>query len=395
MAFVDFNPHYRPFLEQHRLTRFDDFLSLPAVIISGHPDRNVARVTLGKGSDALRGFLKREHRVPWRDRLSNAWAGFGFVSKSCREARVLQALHKEGVGCAEWIAVGEDRSGRAFLLLRELHDALDLRQVLREEIISPIQRQELARRLGETVARAHATGFNHPDLYSKHVLVEPRTLSIYFLDWQRSRKHTLLDWELRCRDLAALDATLAEELAGPQDRLTFLHAYFGKVIGLRSAARQIRSLARQLLRKRHIQEARTCLVPLGKQAVIWVDGEALCVTPDFWAEVQGEVPDWLRLDREASSGGGLIRRLVPLPDGRRGLLVRRSEVRPLRWLWQKLRRRPTVSPELREAGLLFRKQRHGLDAPRLLAFGQRQPRPWRTESFLLTEMAMGDGGREA
>ena len=67
------------------------------------------------------------------------------------------------------------------------------------------------------------------------------------------------------------------------------------------------------------------------------------------------------------------------------LLVRRWCDRPLAWLWCVLRRRPLLSPELREAGTLFRRQKHGQVAPRVLAFGQRRPRPWRTESFLLTE----------
>src|SRR5439155_7818233 len=37
--------------------------------------------------------------------------------------------------------------------------------------------------------------------------------------------------------------------------------------------------------------------------------------------------------------------------------------------------------------LLFRLQRHGVPAPRVLAMGQRRELPWRLESFLLTEPA--------
>ena len=97
----------------------------------------------------------------------------------------------------------------------------------------------------------------------------------------------------------------------------------------------------------------------------------------------GEVPDWLPLPK---AGRGTSRRAVPLAGGRRGLLVRRWCDRPLAWLWCALRRRPLLSPELRDAGRFFRLQKHGQAAPRVLAFGQRRPRPWRTESFLLTEV---------
>ena len=120
MAFLKINPRYRQLLEQQGLVAPADFLNMPSVIICGHPDRHVARVTLGTGPGAVPAYLKREHRVPWKDRLLNAIAGFGFVSKSSREASILSCLLRAGVRCPDWIAVGEDRKGRAFLLLRKL-----------------------------------------------------------------------------------------------------------------------------------------------------------------------------------------------------------------------------------------------------------------------------------
>ena len=41
---------------------------------------------------------------------------------------------------------------------------------------------------------------------------------------------------------------------------------------------------------------------------------------------------------------------------------------------------------VRQAGVLFRRQRNGQAGPRVLAFGQRQTLPWQTESFLLMDM---------
>src|SRR5207249_11616760 len=78
MAFVDINPRYRAALVRRGLVTPEDFVDLPGVVVGGHADRYVARVTLGDVPDAVPGYLKREHRIPWRDRLASAWAGCGF-----------------------------------------------------------------------------------------------------------------------------------------------------------------------------------------------------------------------------------------------------------------------------------------------------------------------------
>src|SRR5439155_21227330 len=124
-----------------------DFLALGGVILCGHPDRNVARVELGGEGF----FLKREHRVRRRDRLAAAWAGFGLASKSYREFLVLRAATAAGIGCPQPLAVGGE-GGRAFLLLRELDGARDLRVVLGDASLTARQRRWLAERLGRELA---------------------------------------------------------------------------------------------------------------------------------------------------------------------------------------------------------------------------------------------------
>src|SRR5262249_25682084 len=106
--FVLFNPRYEPILRTQGLSTPDDFLALPAIIVSGHPGRNVGRLTLG----SLPLFLKREEHISWRTRLGNFLAGFGFVSLSEREADVLRTLSHLGVNGPEWVAVGIDGAGR-------------------------------------------------------------------------------------------------------------------------------------------------------------------------------------------------------------------------------------------------------------------------------------------
>jgi tRNA A-37 threonylcarbamoyl transferase component Bud32 len=393
MEFVHINPRYQALLGQLGLSRPKDFQALPAVIVSGHPDRHVARVMLGGG--VLTAFLKREHRVRWRDRLLNAGAGFGFASKCQREAQTLRALEGTGIGCPEWIAVGEDGEGRAFLMVRALTEAVDLRLFLRDHLPREGRaRERFGRRLGQALARVHQAGFDHPDLYAKHIVVDPTSQSVWFLDWQRSRRRTQVGMAHRQRDLAALDATLAEDLVSPRDRLLCLRSYLaaaGQGIDQRLDSenweREILDRSRKLLVKRRIREGRLCPLPPGTQELLWLDGEGLCVTPSFWAELDGRVPDWLRLHGQEP----VAQAIVPLPGGGQGLLTRGRRRQPLRWLWNEFRRRPLLSPELHKAGALFRMQRRGQNVPRLLAFGQRRPWPWQIDSFVLTELNASEG----
>jgi heptose I phosphotransferase len=382
MGFMTINPRYRDLLARHGLTCAERLAALPGLIVTGHPGRHVARVTIG---DDI-AYLKREHRVLWRDRLRSAAAGFGFASLAVREARTLTALRAAGVACPEWIAAGEDGQGRAFLLLAVLPGTIDLRQFLRDHAGSaPAERYHFARRLGAALAGIHEAGFDHPDLYAKHVLVAPATGQCFFLDWQRSRRRRRLGWRRRARDLAALDATLAEEFATGRERMACLDGYLAASAGTTTRhdfVGAVRAHVARLLRYRHVRKERASPPPAAAQGILWLDGEALCVTQDFWHRLGGVVPAWLPLP---GAGRGTSRSAVDLPGGGRGLLVRRWCDRPLAWLWCVLRRRPLLSPELRDAGTFFRRQKHGLAAPRVLAFGQRRPQPWRTESFLLTE----------
>ena len=230
---------------------------------------------------------------------------------------MLRDLKAAGIGCPEVIAAGEDDRGQAFLLVREL-DALDLRVVLRDRLIVREERLRLRGQLGETLAHIHAAGFDYRDLYSKHVLVGTDEPNIHFLDWQRSCRRQVVSGRAHWRTLAALDATVADDLATPRERLACLRSYLGKRIGrpsLRHAVGVIQRLRERLLRRRHIREQRQP-PPTVAQNLIWLDGEALCVTRAFQAVLKGQVPRWLSAPNSFRSGLG--------PLTRRGGVVRGS-----------------------------------------------------------------------
>jgi tRNA A-37 threonylcarbamoyl transferase component Bud32 len=379
------NPAYAERLRRAGLDRPEDFLTLPQVIISGHPGRQVSRVILGTEAETCTAFLKREHRVPWKERLLNAWDGFGFTSKSLREAQTLEALRPHFSGCPDWIAAGEVSGGQSFLLVRELSGRLELRRFLQSRSgATAAWRRRFARKLARVLARLHESGFAHGDLYANHVLVCPVTEMIDLVDWQRAPRRGKLASASRWRDLATLSATLPDDLATPCDRLAFLSAYLEQA-GLRPLFREallsIRRLAASLSRRRHVRAKQLLPLAPGQQSLVCLEAEnALCVTPAFLALWPSSVPDCLRT---SPGDAGPLSRKIALPDGGQGLLVWARHRLPW-YRWRGRARRTWTSPERLRMSTLFRLQRYGIEAPQVLAVGERAAGDTHVDAFLLT-----------
>jgi len=405
-GFVEICPGYRSLLRRLGLTEPEHFLSLPSVTVSGHPDRNVSRVVLGQGATALTAFLKREHVVSWRARWHNILAGFGWVSRSLRECRVLQALEREGLPCPDWLAAGEDNQGRAFLLLREHEGCIELRCQLQQDH-DPASRGRLAVLLGQGLARLHHNGFTHPDLYANHVLLQPTSHGLVLLDWQRTRRRKRVSWRQRGRDLAALHVTLPGNLASPRERWRCLRAYLiearklaqysdGKwprhrVLHSQQCQVLLASLelaGQRRLQRRHVLEKRQQGLVRVSQTWHRLDGEALCVTSSLARTCPERDPNWLALDQQpAPFRSRVARRWLPLPGWRRARLERQAGWLPLALLARWMHRPRWASRETRRAGLLLRLERHGIIGPSILAKGQVIRRSGWVDAFLLTEPA--------
>jgi tRNA A-37 threonylcarbamoyl transferase component Bud32 len=350
------------------------FLELPGEVVCGHPDRHVMRVALPGFPAAF--YLKRQHSVTWRERLRNRLAGFGGVSRCGRETAILKRLAAAGLPVPRWAAAGEDERGRAFLLVEEVAGAHGLRQALSDSPLSPAERGRLAERLGRLIARFHAAGFTTPDLTAKHVLVSPGSGEITLIDWQSARRVKAVPVGERVRALAALHASLPEELASPHERLRVLRAAFGPG-RLAEFARCVEREAAKLRERRSIRDQRQPAVTASPQRLVWVAGEAVCAVPDVAAS-------WPR-PAVAPPFYGCEPGSVPvrLPDGREGILIRGRSFSPLGRFWAKLRGRPWRSPGVTLGRVLFHLERYDVPAPRLLAFGQRFTGPATAEWFAL------------
>lgn len=362
------NPLYAALLQSAGLAEAQHFLELREEIVSGHRDRQVSRVQIGD----VAAYLKREHGVPFKVRLQNWWQGFGFCSKSWREAAILHYLKPRFAASPQWMAVGELTNGESFLLVRAAPAVIPLTNCLLQMRDDDDGRYCLARELGRTLAALHALGMVHRDLYSNHVLVDPEDYRIVVVDWQRARHAGSVSTAARCRDIATLLATLPVGGIATEMGRVLLDTYCeeqGNAVGL--TLPQIEAMVGSLQQKRHIRSKLSATGQKRPPSLHCVDGEALRVTPAFRAVWHDAVPFYLReqpSDPQTSE--------FPLPDGGRGRLE---------WAVHQVRRpRGWTSSERRRMGILFRLERCGVAAPRVLAEGQRlrSDRQWMTMLFV-------------
>ena len=341
-----------------------ELLELPGEVVSGHPDRHVVRVELPGWDRAL--YLKRQHRVTWRERLRQWRDGFGWRSRCGREVELLKQLDTAGLPSPRWVAHGEDGSGRAFLLVEELTDHVELRSLARGFAacgVAAAAATPQAANLGRAVAALHDAGFDTPDLTAKHVFVDPAG-GVTLIDWQSARRLRVVPAAARVRALAALHASLADHLATPRQRLDFLRAY-RRASGLPIRARAVERLATVARDRRSIRDQRQPVVTGADQRLVWLAGEAVCAVPAVsatWPRPATCAPFY-----DAPAGTSRI----TLPDGRPAELVTGTSIAPLARLRARLRGRPWRSPGATLGRVLFHLERYGLPAPRLLAFGQR------------------------
>lgn len=351
------NPRYARWCRKHALVRPKDFLDLSGEVVSGHRDRHVLEVRV----DNRKLFLKKEHRIPFWQRVRNWRAGFGPVSLSEREASTLEKLHHAGVPVPQWIAAGSSR-GRAFLLMRQVRGT-DLRSVLRPGT-SLFCRWKLAKSIGAAIARLHQAGFDAPDLSAKHVLVK-RNGSVVLIDWARATHRDTLVQSQCLSALATLHASIAPALATVRERVAVLKSWMN-TLGFHGPAapmaREIIRIAKPLHRRPSIREQ---LYPARDPRLMWIDDEALCVRKSFWREMAGKVPDTLRhAARDVVSWRTEEHTAV-------GKLICFPAAPKWRQILSRVTSRPLQSVGIQQAGLAFRLARRGIPMARVLAFGGR------------------------
>lgn len=344
MAWVEILPRFASLFRHRRWESASSFLSWTGILVNQHRHRQVEQVTLSSGETEECFFLKKEFAVTWRDRFRNAWHGFGWCSTAVREGAMLQALRAAGIGCPEVVALGEHER-QAFVAMRGESSMTELRELLPTLNVEDCNR--LAGMLGRELAKMHDAGFDHPDLFAKHILLARASsgFRVCIIDWQRGRHRSVTPWRLRCRDLAILDATLHKALANDRLRWRCLRAYFRALTAPARTppharlARQIRRQAERLRQDRNLREVGQLPVPArDQQFVPMQDGRLLVVRSHY---------ENFRSDPLAFAGCGQL--LANAAGSEKRLTA--EDIPPL-------------------AHTLFRLQRFGVPAPRLLAVGR-------------------------
>lgn len=372
---VVIHPRYRAWLGKCGLNSASSILGLRGEVVGGHADRYVVRVSISSGVSGRIAFLKREHVRAVRSRFRNWLDGFGWISRCEREAAVLQKLEDLGLAAPQWLAHGEDAQGRAFLLVDNVAGAAPLLDSLTEYRLQDEDRRLLAERIGRFLAECHAAKIGTPDVAAKHILVQPKSWLPTFLDWQSAKlTRTISDSEITAW-LGALDASLPLDAVAVRERLRVLWAYRrcakeSRAVRFGGFARAIRALAQKKQSRSRIQLQH---ISNAEQRLIWLDGESLVAVPEA-------AENW---PADFDHQGGT----VTLRDGTIGRVIRFRSSAMLPRILAKLRERPWRAPGTVAARLLFHLQRHGIAAPKLLAFGQRTVALGRVDSFMVVESA--------
>jgi tRNA A-37 threonylcarbamoyl transferase component Bud32 len=381
------HPRYRQWLAKCGLTSAEAMLALKGEVVGGHANRHVRIVSLNSGNIERQAYLKREHRVGWRVRLKNRLDGFGAVSRSEREAMMLGELEKAGLPAPQWLAYGEDESGKAFLLVEELPTAMSLTEYLHEYRLDDADKRTLCERLGRFLADFHNSGFSNPDIAAKHLLIQPGSQNLTLIDWPSAPMPSRnLKSETCLKDLAKLNATIPETVFKTRDRLRVFWAYrrtrsYGKALPRQRFAEMVQHVQNRssgFRTKSSVNLQQSLCEP---QRLVWVADDAVVAVPEvaeLWPNPAVGMPFYLPAGVPFTGQETLL-----TPDGQRATLLRYRTRDPLGRLLTTLRERNWLAPACAQARTLLQLARYGVLAPRLLAFGQQITGWAAADSFLL------------
>jgi len=245
---------------------FDDFLALGQHTVKTSADG--ARRTAAFERGGRRFYVKTHAGVGWGEIAKNWLQGKRAVVDAATEARALERCAARGVPAPRLVAWGvagvNPAARRSFVVTEELAGAERLSAVLaREAPLAPAERRALARRLGELVARLHAAGLAHRDLYLDHVFVRGARgeAELFLLDLHRALPGASARERWRVKDLSALYASARAHAVTNTDAARFLRAYAGSAARL---GERERALWRRCARRATVYGRRSARASTGR-----------------------------------------------------------------------------------------------------------------------------------
>ena len=114
------------------------------------------------------------------------WNGFRRTPTLRRELRFIEAARALGVRVPDVALYREGSNDRALLVLQEIEGALDLDKSVAS--LDEVEREELFKNVGKTLARLHSGQIMHGAIYPKHLLVEGTTSRVWMIDFEKARR---------------------------------------------------------------------------------------------------------------------------------------------------------------------------------------------------------------
>jgi tRNA A-37 threonylcarbamoyl transferase component Bud32 len=186
-------------------------------------------------------YMKRYGKQTWRERLAARRTYGRRISQAAVELDNIDALAKIGIRTMTPIMCGQDLgttgSRRSFLLVSEVPgEALErcFDEFLSRHAERPDVIEAFTRHLAQLIARLHAAGSVHRDLYASHIFLHEgeQGAAVYLIDLARmfQPRRRLFRW--RVKDVAQLKYSMPPQWADAQWN-TFMDAYLGDETELR------------------------------------------------------------------------------------------------------------------------------------------------------------------
>lgn len=196
------------------------------------PWRERLRLTLEIEGRPLTFYLKRFTRPPRDARREVKRSGSGAVSVAGMEWNWMKRVAADGIPSVRPVAFGEQLAGarevRSAILTQAVPGTALERAFPCWDKAARATARSLVEPLAELVARFHAKGYIHRDLYLSHVFFDPHAGvgdALHLIDLQRVIRPTLWRERWIVKDLAALNFSTPPGLISNTDRIRWLTRY--------------------------------------------------------------------------------------------------------------------------------------------------------------------------
>lgn len=195
--------------------------------------RERVALSLNTADGPLKLYVKRYSHPPLKQQLNRLLRAYSSTAQI--EMHWLEEVLRLGIGVPATVAYGARQQG-----LKEVQSLLLTQEIPGESLERWLPARVLAGRLdattkaslsavlAETVARLHAAGLIHRDLYLSHIFVRessPGAMELFLIDLQRVIKPQLRRRRWVVKDLAALHYSTPRAAASRSDRLRWLKRY--------------------------------------------------------------------------------------------------------------------------------------------------------------------------